>query len=221
MPDEVVLAYADVGNEGQYAPWWYADNADNEIDEARRHPDETAGSLRRQLDAYLGHLFPGAQATADEIARTSFVRLRLRVGTTSDWHRPINIGYGLIYAFPILIALLLARKNQIVVIDSPEAHLHPGAQSRMGETLSRFARAGVQVFVETHSDHLLNGVRLAVKRKAISPSEVSVHFFGGVNESGAHGVTSLQMDSEGNIDAWPKGFFDQAERDLGELTSWG
>jgi len=220
VPDDVRLVHADVGNEGQYAPWWYATNTDNEIDKMRRHPNEKAVTLRRQLDAYLGDLFPGALATADEITKTSLVRLGLRTGTASDWQRPVNIGYGLTYAFPLLVALLLARKGQIVVIDSPEAHLHPRAQSIMGGMLTHFISSGVQILVETHSDHLLNGVRLAVKRKTIKPKNVAIHFFSGVDENGAHGIITPRIDTEGNIDYWPTGFFDQAESDLGVLAGW-
>jgi predicted ATPase len=152
--------HADVGVEGQFAPWWYAHAADDEIDVERRHPKESASTLRRQLDAYLGELFAGAQANAEQISRTSLVRLEFKTSTTSDWRRPANVGYGLTYAFPILVALLIARPGQIVVIDSPEAHLHPRAQSAMGSMLARFAKAGVQILVETHSDHVLNGYGL-------------------------------------------------------------
>jgi predicted ATPase len=220
MPDGASLIHADIGSEGQYAPWWYAEHSDDEIEEGRRHPKESASTLRRQLDAYLDDLFPGASANADPIDRTSLVRIGFRTGRTSDWVRPANVGYGVIYAFPLLVAVLLAHKNQTIVIDSPEAHLHPKAQSRLGQTLARMASAGVQVLVESHSDHVLNGVRLAVRGRLISENDVKVHFFRGVREDGAHGVVTPALDSEGNIDAWPDGFFDQSELDLAVLAGW-
>lgn len=219
-PESIEIFHADVGVSGEYAPWWYVLAADDEIDESRRHPSESAGSFRRQLDAHLSDLFPGAQATADEIPHTPLVRLGLRVGTTSEWRRPANMGYGLSYVFPILVSLLLARRGQIIIIDSPEAHLHPRAQSHMGQMLARFSAAGVQILIESHSDHLLNGVRLAVKNQTIAPSQVSVHFFQGASEEGGHGVISPVLDREGIIDAWPVGFFDQAEGDLARLAGW-
>jgi predicted ATPase len=212
--------HADVGVEGQFAPWWYAYSADDVVEVARRHPLERASSLRRQLDAYLSDLFPGAQANAEYIARTSLVRLEFKTSTTSDWRRPANVGYGLTYAFPILVALLLALPGQIVIIDSPEAHLHPRAQSKMGSMLARFAKAGVQVLVETHSDHVLNGVRLAVREGLIGSNDVAIHFFSGPTES-EHGIISLRIDKNGTLDAWPDGFFDQSERDLTVLAGWG
>lgn len=220
-PDAVKnVVNADVGNEGQFAPWWYAQMADEEIDEARLHPDETRTSMRRQLGAYLSELFPNAEADADSLQRTSLVRMGLRTGTTSDYRRPANIGYGLTYAFPILVALLLAHREQVVIIESPEANLHPRAQSRMGGILARFAAAGVQVLVESHSDHVLNGIRMAVKKQVIPHADVAIHFFGGVDSEGSHGVVSPSVDSEGTVDKWPEGFFDQGESDLAVLAGW-
>ncbi len=220
-PGDVNVIHADVGSEGQYAPWWYAWAADDEIDRARRHPDEPVGSLRRQVNAYLNYLFPGARVMADKVEKTSLVRLGFRIGAKNDWCRPANVGYGLTYAFPILVAMLLAESGQVLIVESPEAHLHPRAQSRMGEILARIAAAGVQILVESHSDHVLNGIRLAVQRRIIPHADVAVHFFSGVeSDSGQHGVVSPTMDKDGTFDAWPDGFFDQSESDLAALTGW-
>lgn len=218
IPDDGGRVHGDVGQAGEYAAWWYVQSADDEILEERRHPKEEASSFRRQLDAYLSDLFPGAQANAEHIARTSLARLELRA-SISEWRRPANIGYGLTYAFPIVVALLLAKPGQVVIVDSPEAHLHPRAQSAMGRLLARFARAGVQILVETHSDHLLRGVLLAAKEGAISSDDVAIHFFTEPTES-SHGVTTLAVDTQGTVEAWPEGFFDQAEVDNSKLAGW-
>jgi predicted ATPase len=220
-PDDAGISHADVGPRGEFAPWWYAQYADEEIDAARRHRNESAPTLRRQLDAFLSDLFPGAQANSEIIARTSLVRLGLRTDIESDWRRPINTGYGITYAFPVLVALLLAKPGQVVIIDSPEAHLHPRGQSTMGRLLAHFAAAGVQVIVETHSDHVLNGVRLAARDKVINPQGIAIYFFGLYQKlKDEQRVFRLRVDSESNIDAWPSGFFDQAEHDLAKLAGW-
>jgi predicted ATPase len=219
VPDDGALLNADVGLNGEFAPWWHAQMADYEIPLEKRHPLETGTSFRRQLDAYLGELFPSAQVNVEQIARASLVRLEFKTSTTGDWRRPANTGYGLTYAFPILVALLAAEKNQIVFIDSPEAHLHPRAQSMMGRQLARFANAGVQVIVETHSDHIINGIRLGAREKLVSSGEVAVYFFRGATPE-AHNVDGLNMDVNGAIDNWPEGFFDQSEHDLASLAGW-
>ncbi|MEQ1865135.1 MAG: DUF3696 domain-containing protein [Micropepsaceae bacterium] len=220
-PDEATVINADVGSEGQFASWWYDRNAEDEINRHRRHPKESAPVFRRQMDAFLGDLFPGAQANVERLRGTSLVRLDLRLGFSSEWQRPNNIGYGLTYAFPILVSLLCANDGQVVVLDSPEAHLHPHGQSQMGRFISRCAAAGVQVFVETHSDHVLNGVRLAVMEGIISPGDVAVHFFSSnVDIPSQPRVISPEIDKSGNLAAWPDGFFDQSERDLSALAGW-
>jgi CRISPR-associated Cas5-like protein len=147
------------------------------------------------------------------------MNLQFRLSEFGSWRRPSNIGYGLTYAFPILVALLGAIENQVIVIDSPESHLHPSAQSQMGRILASFAAAGVQTIVETHSDHLLNGVRLAVRDGILSSEDLRIHFFRGV--SGAeHGVTRPRIGAGGEIYEWPEGFFDQGEKDLSRLAGW-
>jgi CRISPR-associated Cas5-like protein len=164
-------------------------------------------------------LFPGAQANVQLIQQLSLLGLQFRLSDIGAWRRPANIGYGLTYSFPIIVALLTAREDQIVVVDSPEAHLHPFAQSQMGMLLGHFAAAGVQIIVETHSDHLLNGVRLAVKKAIVRNSDVRIHFFTGAGPTG-HGVLTPGLDAEGRIDQWPEGFFDQFEKDLSHLAGW-
>ncbi|CAM3393426.1 MULTISPECIES: AAA family ATPase [Cupriavidus] len=209
----------DVGADGRFAPYWYDRYVDDEVQVARRHPGEPASSLRKQVDAWLATLFPHAQANVHHVPQVSLESLQFRISDFGAWRRPANVGYGFTYAFPILIALLAANDGQMIVIDSPEAHLHPFAQSQMGRLLAHFAAAGLQVVVETHSDHLLNGVRLAVKEGLLPPDELCVHFFSGTTETG-HGVLTLAVDNEGRIASWPEGFFDQSEKDLARLSGW-
>ncbi|UQR61599.1 DUF3696 domain-containing protein [Bradyrhizobium sp. C-145] len=220
-PSETSSPYADVGPRGEFAPWWYTRTADDEVDERRRHPTEERLTVRGQIDAWLNDLFPGASVNADSIAKTSLTRLEFRMGRSGDWHRPSNTGYGLGYVFPLLVALTTMKANQAIIIDAPEGHLHPKAQSIMGTILSRFAASGVQIIVESHSDHILSGVRISVKDKVLPPNKVALHFFQGRSgEQDAVSIVTPSLDQNGSIDAWPEGFFDQAELDLARLTGW-
>jgi len=226
-PEEVSLVHANVGIQGEFAPWWFQQFLDEDIDELRCHPSDKATTLRRQFNAWASELFPGAQANAQTIKKTSLVRLELRIGDISDWRRPSNIGYGLTYAFPVIVAGLLAKPQQILIIDSPEAHLHPLGQSKIGYFLSQMAATGVQVIIETHSDHVLNGVRLAVQNKKIAHDKVAVHFFARpdvtttqVTSTDSSHIVSPLIDSQGNLSEWPDGFFDQSEKDLARLAGW-
>lgn len=227
-PEAAEPVHADVGVRGEFAPWWFAQFLDDEVASERHHAADEGTTLRRQVGAWASDLFPGAEANAQFVERTGLVQLQLRTRITDDWRRPANVGYGLTYAFPILVAGLLAKKGQVLVVDSPEAHLHPRAQSRIGAFLARLAAVGIQVILETHSDHVLNGVRLAVMRKELKPEDSLVHFFANagypeasLGVSRAPTVVSAHIDASGGISAWPDGFFDQAEKDLGALAGWG
>lgn len=204
--------FPDVGYDGRYAPYWYDHFVDEDVNSARHFPALSAATFRKQLDAWLGSLFPGAEANVQNAVALSQMNLQFRLSSLGSWRRPANIGYGLTYAFPILVALLAARAGQVIIIDSPESHLHPSAQSQMGRILATFAAAGVQIIVETHSDHLLNGVRLAVRDEVLKPDDLRIHFFGGV-DGVEHGVIRPRIGACGDIYEWPEGFFDQAKLD--------
>jgi predicted ATPase len=219
VPDSESRAYRNVGPDGKFAPFEYEKLADDEVSLRRRHPEEAASSLRKQVDAWMSHIFPGAQVNVQHFSQLGLLGLQFRNSDFGDWRRPANVGYGFSYAFPMVVALLTARDGQTIVVDSPEAHLHPSAQSAVGRMLAHFAAAGVQVIAETHSDHVLNGVRLSVKSRAIHASEVVFHFFSGPSAE-AHGVLSPSIDSNGVMHEWPDGFFDQSEKDLVQIAGW-
>lgn len=218
-PDWFSEGNVDVGADGRYASYWYSKYADNEVATARMHPEETSSSFRKQFDSWFSSLFPNAQANVQHHPNLSAYSLQFRISEFGPWRKPTNVGYGFSYVFPILVSLLAASEQQVVVIDSPEAHLHPYAQSQMGKIIAHFAAAGVQIIVETHSDHLLNGLRLAIKDSVLSPDDLRIHFFTGAGESG-HGVQSLNIDNDGRVSNWPDGFFDQAEKDMNLLAGW-
>ena len=217
VPSAPFHSEGDVGTMGEYAPYWYLEYADDEVVVARRHPDDDSETVRSQVDAWLGELFPGVVVSADRLAPDAPVRLTFSLTKSSSRARPANVGFGLSYAFPMLVALLTRPRGSIVVVDSAESHLHPRGQSAVGRLLAQMAGAGLQIFVETHSDHLLNGVRLAVRDGLLQSENVALHFFG---QGRVGQVTTLALDSAGAINDWPKGFFDQAEHDLAVLSGW-
>lgn len=219
IPNLEIHSIGDVGNEGQFAPYWYEKLADEEIAPERCHPSEPINTFRKQFDAWLGMLFPEAQANVQLFPQMSLLNLQFRLSGIGDWRRPANLGYGFSYVFPILVSLLSMQRGQIVIIDSPEAHLHPFAQSQMGRILAKFASCGIQIIIETHSDHLLNGSRIAVKDRLLNPDQLRIYFFKGAN-SNNHGVHSPSIDLNGTLSDWPEGFFDQAEKDLSHLAGW-
>lgn len=221
-PDDPDLTVGDVGLRGEFAPFWYVESADAEVDPARRRPGDETETVRGQVDAWLSSLFPGATANAEALKDVALYRSTFRMARGDSALRPANVGYGLSYAFPLLVALLTARRDAILILDSPEAHLHPRAQSAMGRLIARMAAAGLRIFVETHSDHLLSGIRLGVREGLLAHDRAIVHFFRSpAGENGNPDIATLRLDREGAISGWPEGFFDQAEHDLAILSGWG
>jgi len=176
---------------------------------------KTPPTLFHQVRARMQEFFPGCDFRVSPIDGASAVSLRLRSNARADFQRPQNVGFGLTQLFPILVAALAAERGDLLVVENPEVHLHPQAQQRAGTLLAQVAASGVQVVVETHSDHVLNGVRLAVKAADIAPSDVAVHFF--APDNGSFLPKSPRLDADGRLDAWPAGFFDQFDVALSQL----
>lgn len=179
-----------------------------------------APNLLQQVEARMRKLFPGCDLNLQQLPRTNAVALGLRTSRETEFHRPIHTGFGLTQTLPIIVAALSEAKGGILLVENPEVHLHPAGQALMGEFLADVAHAGVQVIVETHSDHVLNGIRRAIKTGRLVPEQVAIHFFRPRSEDGAQ-VHSPVLDSVGNIDVWPEGFFDQFDKDMNYFAGWG
>ena len=176
-------------------------------------------NLLQQVERRMRRLFPGCDINLEHLSPTNAVALGLRTSRETDFHRPIHTGFGLTQILPIIVAALSEAEGGIMLIENPEVHLHPAGQSLMGEFLADVARAGVQVIVETHSDHVLNGIRRTVKTGRLAPEQVAIHFFKPRSEEGAQ-VHSPMLDATGNIDVWPDGFFDQFDKDMNYFAGW-
>ena len=115
--------------------------------------------------------------------------------------------------------MALSAKNCTLFIENPEAHLHPLAQSRLMQLLCKIpSENNVQIFIETHSEHILNSVRLCSLKDEfpIATPDISIHFF-----DKDYSVKYLAIDNNAQLSEWPLGFFDQQERDLAEILKLG
>lgn len=182
--------------------------------------DGVAPTRLRQVEARMRQFFPGCGLVVQQVPQANAVTLGLRTSEDTDFHRPIHVGFGLTQILPIIVAALSASKGDILLIENPEVHLHPAGQALMGQFLADVAMAGVQVIVETHSDHVLNGIRRSVKSDRLKPEHIVIHFFRPRSDSLPQ-VVSPQLDKFGNIDTWPDGFFDQFDKDMNYFAGWG
>lgn len=220
MSSYFVRKHHQVGVRGEYATHYLSEFGNKHIVlESVRHPDASSEHLKNQVDAWMGVISPGVRIEIDEHSAVDLVSLNYvfkHGGGTTDKIRATNVGFGLTYTLPIVVAVLAATPGALLLIENPEAHLHPRGQTQMGKLLALAAASGIQVVVETHSDHLLNGVRLAVHGGLVQPDDVGIHFFDRIvsGDKVKHRVRTPEIDRQGRIDSWPEGFFDEWEKNL-------
>ena len=136
--------------------------------------------------------------------------------------RAENIGYGISYTLPVIVALLSATPGALIIIENPEAHLHPAGQSELAKLITLVASMGVQVIIETHSDHIISGIQLACKAHeknntiGISRDDVALYYFRNDSNNRLH-IEPIKIEPTGALEHQPKGFFDQAEKDMFQL----
>lgn len=111
----------------------------------------------------------------------------------------IDVGYGVSQALPIITELLRRDAPPMLLLQQPEVHLHPSAQAALGTLFCQIARQGRQLIVETHSDHLLDRVRMDVRdaETKLKPEDVSILFF--ERDDLDVRIHSLRFDEEGNV----------------------
>jgi hypothetical protein len=128
----------------------------------------------------------------------------------------VDVGYGVSQALPILVDTLQhAGGSEVFLLQQPEVHLHPRAQAEMGSFFARQASKSRRFVIETHSDHLVDRIRMEVREGKLRPDDVSLLYF----ERQKHGATihNLELDKNGAITNPPAGyrqFFLNEERDL-------
>ena len=181
---------------------------------------ETAPTLRHQVGARLDTFFPGCAVDVQQVPNANAVTLGTRTSEATEFLRPIHCGFGITQVLPIVVAALSVPEDSLILIENPEVHLHPAGQALMGQFVAEVAQSGRQVIVETHSDHVLNGIRRAVRSGGLPAEDVAIHFFRS-RSPGAPQALSPTLDNSGNVDAWPAGFFDQFDKDMDYLAGWG
>lgn len=173
-----------------------------------------------QLSAWVSEIiYPGTKVSIDG-SDASKINLIYSFSTEqTKTFNPLNIGFGFSFALPVILAILTAKPGMLIIVENPEAHLHPRGQSRMGRLLALAVQSGLQIIVETHSDHLLNGIRVAVKQGKLDCNKAHIHYFTSEKEelNEFKYKISFAIEEDGGLERWPEGFFDEWDRMLGEL----
>ena len=172
-------------------------------------------TLENDFARWMSEISPGFSIDTYSDSASQTVELSFKKTGDSKSYKPVNVGFGLSYIAPVLVSLLMSNEGDLIIVESPEAHLHPKGQRKMGELLARISAKGVQIITETHSDHIVNGVRLAVKKGDISTDSVKFMYF--YRDEKEHKVDYINVKEDGQLSHWPDGFFDEWDNALFEL----
>lgn len=217
------LAQVGVGVKGEYSAETLVNNQTTRVDERLVHPSLTASSnalINSNLEKWMSTIIGEIEIRASRPPRLANPMLEFRKnGAEAEWQFPTNHGFGVSYTLPIVLAGLLLEENGFLIVDSPEAHLHPAAQTALAMFLARVAACGRTVIVETHSDHVVDGFRLAIADQShpISAGDCVFHYLDQA-DGGSIIHHDLSPRTNGTLPRWPKGFFDQMASNLRKLT---
>ncbi|GAQ15951.1 hypothetical protein MODO_3656 [Myroides odoratimimus] len=219
--DITFFDFPNTGFKGEYVAQLIGDTNFNykfEVEENRRNNKTNNKRLEQQVNAWLDEIMPGVSVNASYDINTLSAQIRIDNGYTSgESSIATNIGFGISYVLPIIVSGLIARRGSYLIVENPEAHLHPSAQSKIGRFLSMIAKAGVKIIVETHSDHFINGVQISCATGEINNEDVTINFFSHEQPKLQPKLESISINKLGELSSWPKGFFDQTQVDFAQL----
>lgn len=196
-----------IGNSGEFRL--------NVLAEHREAKDEVAEAISKIMDGGV----MSVKGDSDNEKSNDVLNLYFSSLMDGTPVKAINCGFGYSYIIPILLAAV-SMNGGCLFVENPEAHLHPCAQSQLIKTLVLMCgRNRIQLFIETHSEHVINALRLCSLEKEYADfayADLAMYFF-----DKDMTVKSLQLGDDGQVSEWPLGFFDQAERDAARIIQLG
>lgn len=198
---------------GEYVPMYLAETA--------TQADSSWDMLKSEIERFgkAAGLFDEIQVYRFGTSASAPFQLQVRKGHEGPWRNLIDVGYGVSQVLPVITELLRPDAPQLSLWQQPEVHLHPSAQAALATFFCGLAADGKQLIVETHSDHLLDRVRMDVRdgKIGLKPDDVSVLYF---ERTGLDvQIHSLRFDDQGNVLNAPPGyrqfFLEEVNRSLG------
>lgn len=213
------MKYPNVGIKGECTAQVLAqDGGRTKISQERMFPDSENPNLEAQTNAWLSAIMPGVRVVPRmDISTLSAQILIANIYTYINPALATNSGFGISYVLPVIVGALTAAKDSILIVENPEAHLHPAAQSAIGMFLARMAHSGLRIIIETHSDHVISGIQRFVAANPEWHDSVIINHFSLDENSQNPKVVPIHFDEFANYMEWPEGFMDQNQKDFIEL----
>lgn len=212
----------DLGSRGEFSVEYfdYIANKQIPIPEISQSRDLQVGTIQQNIECWLNVISPGVRIKTEMQQNIDLVRLSYeysRPGHRSRNYSPVNVGFGITYIFPVLLSIIAANKGAMLLIENPEVHLHPRGQTELGKLMGLAAQNGVQIILETHSDHIINGIRLAVKNGDVDKDNVILHFFENSVTIPCCVDTVIKLNDAGKLVECPDNFLSEWEMSLSQL----
>ncbi len=207
----------EIGDRGEYVYSYLALYGQESLaEEAFAYDVEQVGlSMNNQVNYWLEYLM-GFRIQTRIVQDVDQVVVTYSNVGNNRYYRPQNVGTGVTYMSMLIIAALSCQKGDMLIIENPEIHMHPRAQSRFVELLAFLAGRGLQVILETHSDHIYNGMRKCVKNGKLRKEQTAAYFLE-LDESMQTKADRIRFNDQGAEENHPYGLFDQFDDDLDEL----
>jgi predicted ATPase len=212
-----------LGKHGQFAVHFICKNQRKPIGVSNlKHHKAATDTLLDNIDAWLREVTPGIKVAAQFYPEINSARLAYQFDTeggVSDEFKPSNVGYGITYILPVIVQILIARPGQSVIIENPESHLHPTGQAAIARLCILAAQNGIQIILETHSDHIVNAILIGIKNyssegEGIELAKVCIQFVDREDNKGNSRSQIIKIESDGRILNAPENFFDQFAKDM-------
>ena len=193
-----------------------ADNMNRLISPALMGEDERSPKFSYFVEKWMSAILGEIQLDYHTDYNKAITELRVKNALVDASVVPTLTGFGISYVLPVVVAGLWAtgEPRGILVLENPEAHLHPYAQSNMGKFLALLAYSGVQIIVETHSEHIIDGARWQMANLNFT-EHMLVNFM--QLEDAEIRTFPICVSPLGELSMWPKGFFDQKQQDLRDI----
>lgn len=186
-------------------------------------PEGKVNQLQPQTAAWLNRISAGASVKGQALPGGKHTALRFAYRTADGLENersPFNVGHGLTSTLPLIVATLRAKPGDILMIENPETHLHDSSQAELMQLFLRAAASGVQIFIETHSDHVVNSTLLGVRNNILKDKDVAVYAFEKYALTHNVSITHIDVDANGKLSHEPEGFFEQYRKDNREIMGF-
>jgi predicted ATPase len=191
-----------------------------------RHPTNSENDLLSQTTAWEREICPDLNIIPIRSGNSYTIKYSFnKKGDVTNEFSSDNVGFGIGYSLPIIVAALSSGENSLILVENPEAHLHPRGQSEISRLLALAAHCGIQIILETHSEHIINSVLVACKKfengeKGINKDLVRIYHFKRDEEKHCAIAESIKVLPDGKVDRQPEDFFEQTEKDLNYLLGF-